>query len=125
MIPYRPGRYNYLFKRAVEDILKDSGPIQALELVELVVSKWGIPSEHTVETKRELWAWLKQNANTGSYQMINPNRTFGYTLDDAVSKNDGASSTQPAVNDRTCPSCGNDRCSTTEKSCWKCGNQLT
>jgi len=29
-----------------------------------------------------------------------------------------------AVNDFTCPSCGNTRCSKTEKSCWSCGNNL-
>lgn len=29
-----------------------------------------------------------------------------------------------AVNDHTCKACGNDRCSKTEKSCWKCGNKL-
>lgn len=29
-----------------------------------------------------------------------------------------------AINNHTCPSCGNDRCSKTEKSCWKCGGKL-
>jgi hypothetical protein len=29
-----------------------------------------------------------------------------------------------AVNDHICPSCRNDRCSKSEKSCWKCGNSL-
>lgn len=29
-----------------------------------------------------------------------------------------------AVNDHTCPSCRNDKCSKTEKSCWKCGGDL-
>jgi hypothetical protein len=33
------------------------------------------------------------------------------------------SSSMP-TNDYTCPSCKNDRCSKTEKSCWKCGNKL-
>jgi hypothetical protein len=31
----------------------------------------------------------------------------------------------PLVNDRICPTCKNDRCSRTEKACWKCGNSLT
>lgn len=26
-----------------------------------------------------------------------------------------------AVNDYVCPACNNDKCSKTEKSCWKCG----
>jgi hypothetical protein len=29
-----------------------------------------------------------------------------------------------AVNDHTCPTCKNDHCSKTEKSCWKCGSNL-
>jgi hypothetical protein len=29
-----------------------------------------------------------------------------------------------AMNDHTCPSCGNDKCSKAEKSCWKCGATL-
>lgn len=29
-----------------------------------------------------------------------------------------------AVNDHTCPSCKNDRCSKSEKTCWKCGGVL-
>lgn len=30
----------------------------------------------------------------------------------------------PAINDKTCPHCKNNRCSSTEKSCWKCGGKL-
>jgi hypothetical protein len=33
-------------------------------------------------------------------------------------------SSKVLVNDHTCPTCKNDRCSKSEKSCWKCGNQL-
>ena len=29
-----------------------------------------------------------------------------------------------AINDHKCPSCGNDRVSKCEKSCWKCGSNL-
>ncbi len=29
-----------------------------------------------------------------------------------------------AINDHTCTSCGNNRCSKTEKSCWKCGSPI-
>ncbi len=29
-----------------------------------------------------------------------------------------------AVNDHTCPSCHNTKCSKSEKTCWKCGNAL-
>jgi hypothetical protein len=28
------------------------------------------------------------------------------------------------INDHVCPTCRNDRCSKTEKSCWKCGGKL-
>lgn len=28
------------------------------------------------------------------------------------------------INDHTCISCGNTRCSKTKKSCWKCGNKI-
>lgn len=31
----------------------------------------------------------------------------------------------PAVDDHQCISCGNDRCSKTEKSCWKCGHPIS
>lgn len=30
-----------------------------------------------------------------------------------------------AINDHTCKWCGNNRCSKTEKSCWKCGGKLS
>src|SRR5271165_2392511 len=33
-------------------------------------------------------------------------------------------SCKAAKNDHVCPSCKNDRCSKTEKSCWKCGAVL-
>jgi len=29
-----------------------------------------------------------------------------------------------AINDHVCPVCGNNRCSKTEKICWRCGNSL-
>lgn len=29
-----------------------------------------------------------------------------------------------AVNDHVCPSCNNNRCSKSEKSCWRCGSSL-
>ena len=29
-----------------------------------------------------------------------------------------------AINDHICKTCGNDRCSKTEKICWKCGGKL-
>jgi hypothetical protein len=33
-------------------------------------------------------------------------------------------SKKPAVNDHTCKTCGNTKCSKTEKSCWKCGEPI-
>lgn len=39
----------------------------------------------------------------------------------SVSKTD----TLVAVNDHTCKWCNNNRCSKTEKSCWKCGGKLS
>lgn len=32
--------------------------------------------------------------------------------------------TSKVVNDKTCPYCKNDKCSSQEKSCWKCGGVL-
>ena len=29
-----------------------------------------------------------------------------------------------AINDHTCPGCGNNRCSKSERTCWKCGGKL-
>jgi hypothetical protein len=34
------------------------------------------------------------------------------------------SSNGPVINDHTCPTCRNDRCSKSEKTCWKCGYAL-
>jgi len=31
---------------------------------------------------------------------------------------------EPAINNYICPTCGNDRCNTKERTCWKCGNPL-
>ena|SRR6266446_1680116 len=41
-----------------------------------------------------------------------------------VTISDPVSVTSPLVNDHTCPTCKNDRCSKSEKSCWKCGGLL-
>lgn len=41
-----------------------------------------------------------------------------------VSTNSNVISPTQVVNDHTCLSCGNTRCSKTEKSCWKCGGKL-
>lgn len=30
----------------------------------------------------------------------------------------------PAENNHVCPHCDNDKCSKSEKSCWKCGGKL-
>lgn len=35
-----------------------------------------------------------------------------------------ASTPAKAINDYVCPACKNDKCSKTEKSCWKCGFQF-
>lgn len=37
---------------------------------------------------------------------------------------DASAQTTVAVNNHTCPHCKNDRCSKTEKSCWRCGGKL-
>lgn len=63
----------------------------------------------------------------------NVERTFSWSdnnatlVKDRVSV-DGEPGPQPvvtaAVNNHKCGACGNDRCSTTEVTCWKCGNKL-
>ncbi len=35
------------------------------------------------------------------------------------------STTMGAVNDHVCATCGNDRCSRTERSCWRCGAPIS
>lgn len=35
-----------------------------------------------------------------------------------------SSGVTPAINDHVCPLCKNNRCSKTEKECWRCGNPL-
>lgn len=32
--------------------------------------------------------------------------------------------TSPAINNHTCPTCQNNRCSKAERICWKCGGNL-
>lgn len=34
----------------------------------------------------------------------------------------GLNANVAVINDHVCPACKNDKCSKTEKSCWKCGN---
>jgi hypothetical protein len=36
-----------------------------------------------------------------------------------------AAKPEKAINDYVCPGCRNDKCSKTEKSCWKCGFQFS
>lgn len=47
-----------------------------------------------------------------------PAKGIGITLDSKPK------TSSMAINDHTCPTCKNNRCSKTEKSCWKCGNKL-
>ena len=47
--------------------------------------------------------------------------SFTLVSDDVVVK---STNSIVAVNDYTCPHCKNDRCSRSERTCWKCGGVL-
>ena len=77
-----------------------------------------------------------ESDNQGSYNN-NPfdlyiSHSFNMNTSGCISSCDGMEEdtdvevqTQTTVmNDHTCPSCGNDKCSKNEKSCWKCGSSL-
>jgi hypothetical protein len=38
---------------------------------------------------------------------------------------DALTTASKPINDHVCPSCGNDKVSKTERSCWKCGGKLS
>ena len=50
-------------------------------------------------------------------------RTSGLAIFEVLAFS-GAAAAAAAVNDHTCPGCGNTRCSRAEKTCWRCGRQL-
>jgi len=50
-------------------------------------------------------------------------QSYAARMDEKVKAQKAASNTI-AVNDHICPTCGNDRVSKCEKSCWKCGGLL-
>jgi hypothetical protein len=65
-------------------------------------------------------AWYK-HLTSNSWVTIGPDHTLGpHAIQHAIHVADEVQ----AVNDHTCPTCKNDRCSKTEKSCWKCGSNL-
>lgn len=47
-----------------------------------------------------------------------------YPEDQSSDSNDSKNISILAINDYTCPVCHNDRCSKSEKICWKCGNKF-
>ncbi len=72
-------------------------------------------------TKAEAEEWANElNIKTGGgdYEVrpLDPKFTVSVSF-----SNTATNTVKPAINDYTCPGCNNDRCSKTEKSCWRCG----
>ena len=61
---------------------------------------------------------------TYEIRIINPDGTPGTTLSDEVERSLPQQTVVAAVNDCVCRTCRNDRCSKSEKTCWKCGGAL-
>lgn len=62
---------------------------------------------------QDQYVYLQDNLGARSYADLVPSSTI---LEDKQSLQ--------ATNDRVCLVCGNDRCSSSEVSCWKCGGAL-
>jgi hypothetical protein len=48
----------------------------------------------------------------------------GHELSYQYGGGQGPIAAMTAINDHTCPTCKNDRCSRNERTCWRCGNKL-
>ena len=53
------------------------------------------------------------------WREVNMKPASGQSIATAIGHN-----TSVPINDFTCPTCQNNRCSTSEKTCWLCGNLL-
>lgn len=73
-----------------------------------VVTEWSRTLGNSVEDKALLLA---------SYDAVNMKYVPKFAANNSVNKPVVAK----AINDYVCPACSNDKCSKTEKSCWKCG----
>jgi len=60
--------------------------------------------------------WLQSR-----FEVVSDNSTpaISYGLTDAIKLNNSV-----AINNHICPHCQNNRCSKSERSCWKCGGTL-
>ncbi len=72
-------------------------------------------------TKAEAEEWASRLNSSLSFidyevRPLDPKFTVSVSFSNAASNTIG-----PAINDYTCPGCKNDKCSRSEKSCWKCG----
>lgn len=60
-------------------------------------------------------------------RLMNRQGTFNFEIRrlDGSKENDKVIISSVPINDRKCSSCGNERCSSTESSCWLCGAKLS
>lgn len=61
---------------------------------------------------------------TGGREPKNVRGRYGVPLTVKITTQASVSATGQAINDHVCPTCTNNRCSKSEKSCWKCGGKL-
>ena len=87
-----------------------------------------VPGKTTIEMTPAQFGWKVAN---GLRNIGYGGASGGYSMGCSVPSNTcpdcnkpGPKGSEPPVNDHTCPACGNNRCSKTEKSCWRCGGLL-
>ena len=87
------------------------------------------PDKLTKDQARELCHYLNsynQYAGTGARFEVRQLIEIGAQIQGSVKdiQISGTVTMCAAVNDHICPSCKNDRCSKTERTCWLCGGKL-
>jgi hypothetical protein len=69
----------------------------------------------TIKSIESYYAWVAVD-DYGSLTFTPENITIDSPIE--------TPSSSAVINDHICPTCSNNRCSKSEKTCWRCGNKL-
>jgi hypothetical protein len=102
---------------AIDSVYKDYAPGTRIRKGALVIAIF-----HKITTNTSVV--MTPSIQDQIHQSIHEQIALG-NLVDIRGLNGGICLGNTVVNDHICPTCGNDRVSKNENSCWKCGNSLT
>jgi len=106
--------------KAVSD--KMTGNLSAFDFIYEMMDHMNLPLFSRQRIYGEIWAWIRDDNFLSTLGLSKVTTAYGGIFAKGVKRN--PSTTEPLINNATCPHCKNERCNRIEKSCWKCGGEL-